>query len=65
MTNLILQAYTVELEAEVTQLKEENMRLRKMQVFHVVVLDAIPADALSKHGDDSACGLFISRSMVV
>eukprot|EP00246_Nothoceros_aenigmaticus_P017817 TRINITY_DN895_c0_g1_i2.p1 TRINITY_DN895_c0_g1~~TRINITY_DN895_c0_g1_i2.p1 ORF type:complete len:479 (-),score=97.09 TRINITY_DN895_c0_g1_i2:919-2262(-) len=25
------QAYTVELEAEVTQLKEENMRLRKMQ----------------------------------
>lgn len=27
-----MQAYTVELEAEVSQLKEENMRLRKQQV---------------------------------
>lgn len=32
MCDVALQAYTVELEAEVSQLKEENMRLRKHQV---------------------------------
>lgn len=31
MCDVALQAYTVELEAEVSQLKEENMRLRKHQ----------------------------------
>lgn len=33
----LCQAYTMELEAEVAKLKEENQKLRKKQVYYVIL----------------------------